>query len=289
MTATSPAGSVDHNETELGRFTTRPAVTKGPYGIGRVILALFILGFSCLVVLLVAGTAFAFVEKPSPPVQVLRMGIPLALWWLVAWVVGRTMFTMSWGDMISHRPGLRWGFFGRSVAVAALIFGAFWSFRIARADEPVVTSSAVLVAILLALVFISLQASAEELIFRGFGPQIVLGSTGFSTARFWIVSAGFSVAFALLHGASNAGTFVFYIAMALILTAIVWRTAGLEGSFALHLVFNITSFCSALLLGQNLDKESTPSMLELATLAGVSLVAALAIIALARRDAARRS
>ena len=283
MNVPGGAASVTLVSGRLDRYMTRPAATKGPYGTGRVIAGVFVLIFSCLIVLVVAGSVLAIGQDPSPTMQVLRIGLPLSLWWLVVWAIAKVMFSMSLADILSWRPGLRWGLLGRSVAVAGVIFAAYWGYKIAQSDKPVVTSSAVMIALLLALVMISLQASAEELVFRGFGPQIVLGKTGFSPAVFWVVSAGFSVLFALLHGASNAAMFGFYVVMALILAALVWRTAGLEAAFALHLVFNLTSQGSGLLLGQDLTKESaTPTATELLTLIALSVVAAVAMAVVAR-------
>ncbi len=95
MNVPGGAASVTLDSGRLDRYMTRPAATKGPYGTGRVIAGVFVLIFSCLIVLVVAGSVLAIGQDPSPTMQVLRIGLPLSLWWLVVWAIAKVMFSMS--------------------------------------------------------------------------------------------------------------------------------------------------------------------------------------------------
>lgn len=133
---------------------------------------------------------------------------------------------------------------------------------------------------------IPLQAMAEELLFRGFAAQVLLGRVGYSTARFWVVSVVLTLVFALVHGTKDVTVFVAVFTLGLILAYLAWRLAGLEGAIGFHVGNNVVASGKWVLVGQDFaaaQSDTTAALGDAAVQIAVGVIVALVIIRLGRR------
>lgn len=198
--------------------------------------------------------------------------------------------------LTGQRPGylssvvgtFRWGFFWRCVAVCAAVFVVYTgvsvlldgvdSLGLALRDY----SWWLLIGLMLVTPF---QAAAEEYLLRGF----VLRTVGswFSAPVVAAVVGGLvnSVIFAALHASGDIWLNLVYFSMGAIASYLVWRTGGLEGAVAIHIVNNMIGM--AMLPFQDMEAQFDRSagvggpavLLQVVTIA----VAAWLIVLVARR------
>lgn len=146
---------------------------------------------------------------------------------------------------------IRWGLLGRTIGIAVLavivmnLVGMATEYLInpATISEPVAQETqdfswnAALISMLLVLILVPFQATAEELVFRGLFMQ-VLGS--------WLKNPWFailipSVGFALAHIYNIWGLAAVGL-MGVAAAWLTWRTGGLEAAIAIHVVNNLVAF-----------------------------------------------
>ncbi|MDO5503170.1 MAG: type II CAAX endopeptidase family protein, partial [Actinomycetia bacterium] len=247
--------SVDVDRSPVARFYTWPQIRKGPYGWGRVAAALGLLLIGLIVALSAAGVAAATnmadetASTPSPVMQVVQLTVPIATWWVIVLLVARLLFGMRFGDLISYRPGVRWGLLAKSLVLGVVAFALLAVGQLVLGDQSMSLSGPVLTALVVMLLLVPLQASAEELVFRGFVLQTILGKIGFSNVRFWVISLVMATAFALLHAASQPTVLITYVLFSAIFAFLAWKTAGIEAAIGVHVANNLVSVGAGLLRG----------------------------------------
>ena len=169
----------------------------------------------------------------SPLVQVLIIAAILPAPFLAARIAGRRP-----SALFSTALRMRWGVFGRALAVVGAVYGAqvlIDAFRGAPAEATVNPFRLTLLAAL--LIAVPLQSAAEEFLFRGALPQIL----GQWRAPAWLAYLLPGVAFIAGHAYNWIG--LIDIAIFAVCTAVLtWRTGGLEASIALHAVSNSIFF-----------------------------------------------
>lgn len=146
---------------------------------------------------------------------------------------------------------IRWGLLGRVTGIAVLsviamnlagiafeflLDPALFSAAPAEASNDF-DSSAALLSLLLVLILVPFQATAEEVVFRGLFMQ-VLGS--------WLKNPWFailipSVGFALAHIYNIWGLLAVGL-MGAVAAWLTWRTGGLEAAIAIHVINNLVAF-----------------------------------------------
>lgn len=95
--------------------------------------------------------------------------------------------------------------------------------------------------LLVTLIIIPLQASMEELIFRGY----LLQGLGTATKRGWIAILLTAIGFGLLHGANpeiaefGPLMFLYYIGFGVIMGVMTWMDEGLELALGVHAANNV--------------------------------------------------
>lgn len=270
------------------RFVTRPRDTRGPYGWGRVAAGFAVVGILGMGLVVVVGVALAMFTPeqggPSPVVMVGQLA-GVAVWVPVVWLAARTLFSMRLGDLMSVLPGVRWGLFAQALGIAVVGFGAYAVYIHARSGTPLVALTVpVVLGVVAAVVLIPLQALAEELVFRGFGPQMVLGKIGTSRVATAAVFAVASALFASFHAASNAITWFVFFVFGLVFVALVRVTGGIEAAWALHAVNNVFFVVGGILRGQDLTAKQTDVTVgfDVFVQMGV-MVAVAAVVALVAR------
>lgn len=162
-----------------------------------------------------------------------------------------TMGMRPAGRIWSVAARIRWGLLGRLMAVAVLsvvvmnAVGIFAGiiFDPAAAGEPLASESdtfswqAAALSMLIVLILVPFQATAEEVVFRGLFMQVL----GAWIKTPWVAILLPSVGFALAHiydiwGLAAVGL------MGGVAAWLSWRTGGLEAAIAIHIVNNIIAF-----------------------------------------------
>lgn len=193
------------------------------------------------------------------------------------------------GDVTSCTSRMRWDVLARSAAISLVALGVYYGVTVATSGTPLVPlTGPIIAAVLLAVVLIPLQAAAEEYVFRGLGPQVILGKIGYSPARYAVVSLVFSVMFASLHGSKDLTTWLVYVALGALFAVLTFVTGGLEAPIALHAVNNILFTVSGILRGTDLAAQQTNVRTDLSVIIQVvTMVAATVVIALVERRKVR--
>ena len=284
------------------RYFTRPASTRQGYGWGRVIAAVALLAVGITVLSVVAGllaAAIAPIDETgragTPAGQILHLALPVASWWIAVLVVARLLFGMRFGDLISHAGRIRWGLLGTSLVVGVIGFGISAAIITAIRGQSIgELTGPVLIALAAIILLVPLQASAEEVVFRGFALQVVLGKIDWSSTKFWTVAFILSAGFAAAHATSDVATGVAYVLFALVFAWLAWRFAGIEAAIGVHVANNVVSLAVGVLREEDLlggQSDVAASMLELGIQLALAAAVCLVVVLLARRghdDGARR-
>lgn len=194
------------------------------------------------------------------------------------------------GSLSSVTGRLRWGWLLRCVGLGAAVFAAAYliTFVVAavrgEATAPRFDDPQLPVLLVLALLFVPIQAAAEEYVFRGYLMQTIGG---------WLRHPAFAILlpvpfFVMGHDYELVGM-IDIAAFAIAAGWLTWRTGGLEAAIGLHIVNNVAIFALGTvgLVDPNAtDLGPTDLVFSLA----VVLTATMVLLAAARRhDIARVS
>jgi membrane protease YdiL (CAAX protease family) len=202
----------------------------------------------------VALTAMSsFVDSTSPASVIFQLATFIGIW-PATWGVAKFLHRQPFGTLFSPEGWMRWGDFGRGLLLAAgfwvasLLVGSVVVGLPVRTDLPL-EAWAMALAPLAIMVFF--QASAEELIFRGYILQQL--AVRWRSPLIWGALPAFL--FGLAHYSSGtelgvsweyvAVTFMFGITAA----ALVWRTGSLAAAMGLHTGMNLFSLSATGLEG----------------------------------------
>lgn len=140
------------------------------------------------------------------------------------------------------------------------------------------------------VLLVTLQASAEEVLFRGFAVQTVLGRIGWSSAKFWVLSAILATGFAAAHATADLATGIAYLLFALVFSWLAWRFAGIEAAIGVHVANNLVALAAGLLRGDDVmagQADVTASVLDIGIQLGAAVLVSLVVVLVARRELAR--
>jgi hypothetical protein len=174
--------------------------------------------------------------------------------WPATWAALKLMHNQPFGTLFSPLGRIRWGDFGGGLALA----GGFWLVTLAisvslvgmpeRTSLPMGTWLAAL-APLAALVF--LQASGEEIIFRGYVLQQL--AARYRSLAVWGFLPAFLFGLAHYGNGAELGIGWQYVAVTtlfgLAAAALVWRTGSLAAAMGMHTGMNMFSLSSVGLQG----------------------------------------
>jgi hypothetical protein len=187
----------------------------------------------------------AFVETTSPASIIFQLATFIGIW-PTTWLVLKLLHRQSFGTLFSPEGRMRWGDFGRGLLLAAgfwlitMVIGLAMVGMPERTDLPMPVWAMALAPLAMMVFF---QASAEELVFRGYLLQ--------QLAARWQSPLVWGFLPALLFGAahyssgSELGIGWHYMAVTLLFglaaAALVWRTGSLAASMGLHTGMNLFS------------------------------------------------
>jgi membrane protease YdiL (CAAX protease family) len=193
-----------------------------------------------------ALTAMTELVDTASPASVIFQLATFAGIWPATWAALKLLHRQPFGTLFSPEGRMRWGDFGRGVLLAA----GFWVITMVvglavvgmptRTDLPL---SAWLLAFAPLAVMVFFQASAEELIFRGYILQQL--AARYRNPLIWAALPAFL--FGLAHYSSGAelGVGWHYVAVTLLFglaaAALVWRTGSLAAAMGLHTGMNLFS------------------------------------------------
>jgi len=199
------------------------------------------------------GAMRTFIESSSPASVTFQLATFIGVW-PAAWLVLKLLHGQSFATLFSPEGGVRWGDFGRGLVLAAgfwfisMLIGAAIAGLPERTDLPLTVWAAAL-APLAAMVF--LQASAEEIIFRGYILQQL--AARWRSPLIWGLLPALLFGLAHYSSGSKLGVGWEYVAVTLLFgvtaAALVWRTGSLAAAMGLHTGMNIVSLSATGLEG----------------------------------------
>lgn len=234
-----------------------------------------------------AGAAALAFDVDNPLAFIALVG-PLIMLVPAVWIASRLVQGRGVGFLFSVNAGLRWSWFWRVGIIAAIVYSGQFAVVLAMAAasgedlRPDFDQPGLPLMLLLVVLLIPLQATAEEFVFRGYLMQVVGG---------WVKHPAFAIVvpvplFVLGHGYDVWGQ-LSVGAFAVVAGWLAWRTGGLEAAIAMHVVNNLGGY----LLGSVglLDINAT-SVLPVDVVVSVATLLVFAVVTIwwARRcDVAR--
>jgi membrane protease YdiL (CAAX protease family) len=166
--------------------------------------------------------------------------------WPAAWVVMKVLHGTPFGALLSPERRMRWGDFGRGLLLAV----GFWALTLAfsvpvggfpeRSTVEFATWTTIIVPLAVLVFF---QASAEELIFRGYILQQL--AVRWRSPLIWGALPAFLFGLAHYDNGAALGAGWLYVTATLLFgltaAALVWRTGSLAAAMGLHTGLNIFS------------------------------------------------
>lgn len=147
------------------------------------------------------------------------------------------------GFLVSVTQQVRWRWLGKTMLIAFAVFAPFLALTVlvqalsGAPFEPRFDHPGIPVMLMLVLLFVPLQAAAEEFVFRGYLMQLVgawLKHPAFAIllpAPLFVLGHGYD-----LWGGLSVGVF------AVVAGWLCWRTGGLEAAISMHLANNVLLF-----------------------------------------------
>ena len=234
---------------------------------------------------LVPADEQALVESPTG-LAVLNLTLVLLLpaTLLAAWAG----FRRGPGRVLSVAGRVRWGWLGRCLLVVLPVWLVHLGVAWVVFDQQVLPRPEQWVGLLLsALLLTPLQATAEEVFFRGGLLQALGAWVRDPRVAFVVTTLVTSAAFAAAHGSSDPWIVAELCSLAVVGCYLAWRTGGLEAAIAVHVVNNVLITVIGALAGgldaSFVDTESTGSPVSAALSWVSTLVVAALLLRLGRR------
>ncbi len=252
-------GDASGGGTPLERYV---APAAGPGGFWRVvvgIVVILVVWFAWTVVVMssyviwqvAAGMAIpealeslGVMIEAGGPISVLFQLATFAGIWPGIYVVVRGLHDQRFGTLFSPEARIRWGEFGGGFLLAAVFSAVTLTLALAIVGIPERTAIAPatwLAAMLPLAVLVFLQASGEEMIFRGYLLQQL--ALRFRTPLVWAGAPALLFGFAHYSGGAPLGIGWHYVLVTAVFglaaAALVWRTGSLAAAMGLHTGMNI--------------------------------------------------
>ncbi len=188
--------------------------------------------------------------------------ISVILMWPTAELATLCIYRRLFSSMFSLRGGMRWGRLGLYLlvgaavwVVCAIVMVIFSDGAMGNLTSGIVWNSQVLAMLIAIILLVPVQATAEEIVFRGLAMNII-GSWLRHPAWAVLIPVPMFVAGHLydLPGLIDVGIF------AVIVGTLTIITGGLEAGIAFHIVNNVFAFGLGVLAGADLNATSAPTM-----------------------------
>ncbi|MHA1530112.1 MAG: lysostaphin resistance A-like protein [Alphaproteobacteria bacterium] len=186
-----------------------------------------------------------FITSTSPASVILQLATFAGIW-PATWAALKFLHGQPFGTLLSPEGRMRWDDFRRGLLLAAGFWALTMVVAVAVVGMPTRTAlplSAWAMAFAPLAVMVFLQASAEELIFRGYILQQL--AARYHSPLIWAALPAFL--FGLAHYSSGSGLGIgwHYVAVTLLFglaaAALVWRTGSLAAAMGLHTGMNLFS------------------------------------------------
>jgi membrane protease YdiL (CAAX protease family) len=193
-----------------------------------------------LITKLAAGT----IDNSLPVVLALSLS-SVAVLLPSVWLARLIMGPRPVGLLSSIAGRLRWRWMARLIPAVVIAYGASTLFSIlllplltGESIPPAVVSSSTWTVVLVAVLLVPLQATAEEFFFRGYLAQTIGG---------WLKHPLFAILlpvplFTISHPQYDVWGLIDVSVFAVVAGWLVWRTGGLEASIVAHVVNNTVIF-----------------------------------------------
>ncbi len=190
------------------------------------------------------GTSYSFLltDGVSPlDMLVINLGLAALIGW--AMLLARVLYGVRPRWLSSMRPGLRWAWLSRCVAMTTVVWslllvGGTWG-AIALRKTPI--GASVWLFVIVVLLTTPLQAAGEEYLFRG----VLLKATGALGWPVVVCCLANGVLFALAHLQFAPELLADRVLLGVVLAFLAVRTQGLEAGIAIHTVYNLAALIPA--------------------------------------------
>lgn len=207
--------------------------------------------------------------------------------WPACWAVVRLLHGQRFATLFSPEGGIRWRDFAGGVALALAFAAATVVVALVVVGVPArteISATTWLAALAPLAVLIFLQASGEELIFRGYMLQQL--AARFRTPLIWAGVPALLFGLAHFSGGSELGIGWHYVvvtvAFGLTAAALVWRTGSLAAAMGLHTGMNMFAIAflgvEGVLEGTQLFLYDEAEAVVLFTIDGVATLVILAFV-----------
>ena len=186
-----------------------------------------------------------FLSATSPASVIFQL-VTFAGIWPAVWIMLKLLHGQPFGTLFSPEGRIRWADFGGGLLLAAGFWVITMIFGIAIVGTPVRTDlplSTWVIAFAPLAILVFFQASAEELIFRGYILQQL--AARWRSPLVWGFLPAFLFGLAHYSSGSALGIGWHYVAVTLMFglatAALVWRTGSLAAAMGLHTGMNLFS------------------------------------------------
>ncbi|MFQ5567011.1 MAG: lysostaphin resistance A-like protein, partial [Paracoccaceae bacterium] len=187
----------------------------------------------------------AFIGTTSPASVIFQLATFIGIW-PATWAVWEYLHDQPFGTLFSPEARMRWGDFGRGLVLAAGFWVITMVVGLAIVGIPARTDLALdawAMAFAPLAIMVFFQASAEELIFRGYILQQL--AARWRSPLIWAALPAFLFGLAHYSSGSELGIGWHYVAVTLLFglaaAALVWRTGSLAAAMGLHTGMNLFS------------------------------------------------
>ena len=184
-----------------------------------------------------------FIGTASPASVTFQLATFIGVW-PAAWLVLKILHRQPFGTLFSPEGRMRWGDFGRGVLLAAGFWVLTMVFGLAVVGTPERTDLALntwLLAFAPLALMVFFQASAEELMFRGYLLQQL--AARWRSPLIWAALPAFVFGLAHYSSGTALGVSWEYVVVTLLFgltaAALVWRTGSLAAAMGVHTGMNL--------------------------------------------------
>src|SRR5699024_2338179 len=211
--------------------------------------------------------------------------VSVILMWPAAELAAFCIYRRWFSSLISLRGGMRLRLLGRYMlygtavwAVCAIVMVLFSDGAMGTLTSGIVWNQHVLAMLVLVILLIPLQATAEEVVFRGMAMNVI-GAWLRHPAWAVLIPVPFFVFGHMydLPGLIDVGIF------AVIVGTLTIITGGLEAGIAFHIVNNLFAFALGVLAGADLNATSPPTIEVVMSIAAPIVFAVIVVLDHPRR------
>lgn len=219
--------------------------------------------------------------------------LSLVALWPISLLIHKTFYpNRPVGALYSVVSRFRWRWAAKAAVIALVVQGIYYAIAMIVSPEGIgLTGTGVvenaLPWFLTIIVLMPVQAASEEIAFRGLLGRSVGALFARAGVAVVVALAVSTVAFGQAHFAGDPWLIAYYTGFGLLMGVVTWKTGGIEGAVALHVVNNLLSGGLGALFSDmsgGIDRSAGNGSPAILVHLGVMIIIGALLIWLARRD-----